>query len=196
MPLGTYCIKPACFLNVRHLPSFEIDDSVFAGSFRLSIAAAVGVLFVFVITPNIIRYQMAVCNDKMAESKSEQIANVCNTVASVAQLVEQLTLNQLVVGSNPPRGTSLHSPLRCELRLGKLEPSLFDVPVLAEHLKGGSEDFFFREQEQCGNDFWVFALPAHASGGGKNFIASFDGGFSGQRAKPGAQFWLVRNGLD
>ena len=117
-------------------------------------------------------------------------------VASVAQLVEQLTLNQLVVGSNPPRGTSLHSPLRCELRLGKLEPSLFDVPVLAEHLKGGSEDFFFREQEQCGNDFWVFALPAHASGGGKNFIASFDGGFSGQRAKPGAQFWLVRNGLD
>jgi phosphomannomutase len=27
------------------------------------------------------------------------------TVASVAQLVEQLTLNQLVVGSNPPRGT-------------------------------------------------------------------------------------------
>jgi hypothetical protein len=26
-------------------------------------------------------------------------------VASVAQLVEQLTLNQLVVGSNPPRGT-------------------------------------------------------------------------------------------
>ena len=28
-------------------------------------------------------------------------------VASVAQLVEQLTLNQLVVGSNPPRGTSL-----------------------------------------------------------------------------------------
>jgi hypothetical protein len=29
------------------------------------------------------------------------------TVASVAQLVEQLTLNQLVVGSNPPRGTIL-----------------------------------------------------------------------------------------
>ena len=28
-------------------------------------------------------------------------------VASVAQLVEQLTLNQLVVGSNPPRGTIL-----------------------------------------------------------------------------------------
>ncbi len=28
-------------------------------------------------------------------------------VASVAQLVEQLTLNQLVVGSNPPRGTNL-----------------------------------------------------------------------------------------
>jgi hypothetical protein len=28
------------------------------------------------------------------------------TVASVAQLVEQLTLNQLVVGSNPPRGTT------------------------------------------------------------------------------------------
>ena len=27
-------------------------------------------------------------------------------VASVAQLVEQLTLNQLVVGSNPPRGTT------------------------------------------------------------------------------------------
>ena len=26
--------------------------------------------------------------------------------ASVAQLVEQLTLNQLVVGSNPPRGTT------------------------------------------------------------------------------------------
>jgi hypothetical protein len=33
-------------------------------------------------------------------------------VASVAQLVEQLTLNQLVVGSNPPRGTtSSESPL-------------------------------------------------------------------------------------
>ncbi len=32
---------------------------------------------------------------------------VNNLVASVAQLVEQLTLNQLVVGSNPPRGTIL-----------------------------------------------------------------------------------------
>src|ERR1019366_2721259 len=30
------------------------------------------------------------------------------TVASVAQLVEQLTLNQLVVGSNPPRGTTFN----------------------------------------------------------------------------------------
>jgi hypothetical protein len=32
-------------------------------------------------------------------------AHCSQTVASVAQLVEQLTLNQLVVGSNPPRGT-------------------------------------------------------------------------------------------
>jgi hypothetical protein len=35
-------------------------------------------------------------------------------VASVAQLVEQLTLNQLVVGSNPPRGTISFKHLRLE----------------------------------------------------------------------------------
>ncbi len=31
--------------------------------------------------------------------------SVSNYIASVAQLVEQLTLNQLVLGSNPSRGT-------------------------------------------------------------------------------------------
>jgi hypothetical protein len=34
-----------------------------------------------------------------------EIGMLRNLVASVAQLVEQLTLNQLVVGSSPPRGT-------------------------------------------------------------------------------------------
>ena len=34
-------------------------------------------------------------------------------VASVAQLVEQLTLNQLVVGSNPPRGTNFSIFIVC-----------------------------------------------------------------------------------
>jgi hypothetical protein len=39
--------------------------------------------------------------DDQKSSKAETITN-----ASVAQLVEQLTLNQLVLGSNPSRGTS------------------------------------------------------------------------------------------
>jgi phosphomannomutase len=38
-------------------------------------------------------------------AKNHQPGQIEITVASVAQLVEQLTLNQLVVGSNPPRGT-------------------------------------------------------------------------------------------
>jgi hypothetical protein len=70
------------------------------------------------------------------------------------------------------------------------------VSVLAERLTGDGEDFFFRQQEQRGNYFWVFALPAHAVDGGKDFIAPFDGEFSGQRAKPVSQFRLVRDGLD
>jgi dipeptide/tripeptide permease len=64
-------------------------------SFNLSqLAAAIGVLFVFAITPNILQYQMAVCNSKMRENKKPLLDNVFNVVASVAQLVEQLTLNR------------------------------------------------------------------------------------------------------
>ena len=43
-------------------------------------------------------------------------------VASVAQLVEQLTLNQLVVGSSPPRGTIFSSANR-EVLLSALPPN-------------------------------------------------------------------------
>ncbi len=46
-------------------------------------------------------------------------ATLCpSLVASVAQLVEQLTLNQLVLGSSPSRGTnSDSSPFRIRLAL-------------------------------------------------------------------------------
>ena len=64
-------------------------------------------------------------------------------VASVAQLVEQLTLNQLVQGSNPCRGTSLRASARRPDFI-----SFFDVPVFAKHFSGGLKYFFFREQEK------------------------------------------------
>ena len=42
--------------------------------------------------------------------KPEQAEKLVNKlVASVAQLVEQLTLNQLVLGSSPSRGTTSNS---------------------------------------------------------------------------------------
>ena len=49
---------------------------------------------------------MAVCNGKLTEKASSRNTNVFKLVASVAQLVEQLTLNQLVLGSSPSRGTN------------------------------------------------------------------------------------------
>ena len=49
---------------------------------------------------------MGIYNGKFAGNESSRIANVCKLVASVAQLVEQLTLNQLVLGSSPSRGTT------------------------------------------------------------------------------------------
>jgi hypothetical protein len=49
---------------------------------------------------------------KLLESKP-RFFKPRSSVASVAQLVEQLTLNQLVVGSNPPRGTTLY-PLQVQ----------------------------------------------------------------------------------
>lgn len=49
---------------------------------------------------------MVVCNSKTQESKTSVLVNVFNDFASVAQLVEQLTLNQLVRGSSPRGATT------------------------------------------------------------------------------------------
>ena len=102
-----YCIKPAWFLNVRHLPSFEIDDWVFAGSIRRLIADADLVLFVIVINTKSLRYQMAVCNGKMKKNEMLIFFNRINSIGWVAQLVEQRTENPCVGGSIPPPATTL-----------------------------------------------------------------------------------------
>ncbi len=49
---------------------------------------------------------MVLGNVQIYENGMRKIANVFNSFASVAQLVEQLTLNQLVSGSSPDRGTT------------------------------------------------------------------------------------------
>ena len=51
-------------------------------------------------------HQMAAGIGKNYENGTQKTANVFNRFASVAQLVEQLTLNQLVSGSSPDRGTT------------------------------------------------------------------------------------------
>ena len=55
-------------------------------------------------------------SDQLASDLLSGIINACadvlqqiQTVASVAQLAEQLTLNQLVEGSSPSRGTTSHA---------------------------------------------------------------------------------------
>jgi len=70
------------------------------------------------------------------------------------------------------------------------------VAKFAERLQRGVKDFFLREQEQRGNDFRVFSLFVHAPGRRENFIAPFDGGFSGERAKPFLQFPVMRDGMN
>jgi hypothetical protein len=104
--------------------------------------------------------------------------------------------------SNPP-DTSLGHPLRSSfgsasqrvpVRWAKFI-SLPDVSVFAKHLARGVEDSIFLEQKHRRNDFRVFALFGHLSGRLKNFIAPFDGGFSGERAKPFPQLRVARDGV-
>ena len=61
-------------------------------------------------------------------------------VASVAQLVEQLTLNQLVVGSNPPRGTTFVLPAPSGARARGAVPIFFErfSPALSNDMLAGS----------------------------------------------------------
>ena len=40
----------------------------------------------------------------------QKVNNICNLSSSIAQLVEQVTVNHLVVGSSPTRGARLVDP--------------------------------------------------------------------------------------
>ncbi len=64
--------------------------------------------------------------DKTAESRNP----VCGLAASVAQLVEQLTLNQLVLGSSPSRGTNFSKENE---QSGKVRTDSAQLPGVARH---------------------------------------------------------------
>ncbi len=78
--------------------------------------------------------------------------------ASVAQLVEQLTLNQLVVGSNPPRGTISHlSKLKREYpsRVARHWRSLDNRSL--RFRRSWSEQFAYERPTRC----LSWNLPTH-----------------------------------